>query len=50
MNIAHNPLNLALRFVLEITGLAALGYWGWNLDEREDQMLRYFAGQEAGQT
>lgn len=23
------PLNLALRFLLEIAGLVAMGYWGW---------------------
>jgi hypothetical protein len=27
--MADNPLNLALRFVLEVAGLFALGYWGW---------------------
>ena len=27
--LANNPLNLALRFALEITGLLALAYWGW---------------------
>jgi len=31
--MAHNPLNLALRFLLEIVGLVALGYWGWHQGE-----------------
>jgi hypothetical protein len=28
--MAHNPLNLVLRLILEIAGLVALGYWGWH--------------------
>lgn len=28
---AENPLNLALRFLLELAGLAALGAWGWHV-------------------
>ncbi len=27
--MANHPLNLALRFLLELAGLFALGYWGW---------------------
>ncbi len=27
--MGQNPLNLALRFVLEILALVAVGYWGW---------------------
>jgi len=27
--LAHHPLNLALRFILELAALAALAYWGW---------------------
>lgn len=27
--MSENPLNLALRFLLELALLAALGYWGW---------------------
>ena len=27
--MSNNPVNLALRFVLELAALAALGYWGW---------------------
>lgn len=27
--MANNPLNLALRVVLELTGLFAMGYWVW---------------------
>lgn len=26
-----NPINLTLRFLLEVTMLIALGYWGWHL-------------------
>jgi hypothetical protein len=28
--MGSNPVNLAVRFVLEIAGLAALGWWGWH--------------------
>lgn len=28
--MANYPLNLGVRFLLELTGLFALGYWGWN--------------------
>jgi hypothetical protein len=27
--MGNHPLNLALRFALELAGLWALGYWGW---------------------
>lgn len=27
--MSNHPLNLALRFVLELAALAAMGYWGW---------------------
>ena len=27
--MSENPANLALRFLLELAALAALGYWGW---------------------
>lgn len=27
--MAGNPLNLALRFLLELAALAAIGHWGW---------------------
>lgn len=27
--MSQNPLNLAVRFLLEIAALIALGYWGW---------------------
>jgi hypothetical protein len=27
--VAYHPVNLALRFALELVGLYALGYWGW---------------------
>ncbi len=28
-----NPANLALRFVLEVTALSALAWWGWSLSD-----------------
>jgi hypothetical protein len=28
--MSQHPINLALRFVLELAGLYAMGYWGWN--------------------
>ncbi len=27
--MSSNPINLALRFILELTALASLGLWGW---------------------
>lgn len=33
-----NPINLAVRFILEIVGLIALGWWGWN---QADGVLRF---------
>ena len=36
--MGSNPLNLALRFILEIAGLVALGWWGWN---QADGILRF---------
>jgi len=36
--VSENPLNLALRFILEIAGLAAYGYWGW---AAHDGLLRW---------
>lgn len=31
MNISLHPLNLALRFLLEIVALVIIGIWGWHL-------------------
>ena len=31
--MGSNPINLAIRFILEIVGLVALGWWGWNQEE-----------------
>jgi hypothetical protein len=31
--MGFNPINLALRFILEIAALFALGYWGWTQHE-----------------
>jgi hypothetical protein len=27
--MSQNPLNLAVRFILEVVALIAIGYWGW---------------------
>src|SRR5690606_19890911 len=29
LGMANNPLNLGLRFLLELVALFAVGYWGW---------------------
>jgi hypothetical protein len=31
--MSSNPFNLAMRFVLELAALFALGYWGWTQHE-----------------
>jgi hypothetical protein len=31
--VGSNPINLAVRFILEMTGMVALGWWGWNQGE-----------------
>ena len=31
--MGSNPVNLAFRFFLEVAGLVALGWWGWNQAE-----------------
>jgi hypothetical protein len=36
--MSSNPLNLALRFALEIAALFALGYWGWT---QHDTIMRF---------
>jgi hypothetical protein len=36
--MASHPLNLTVRFLLELAALAALGYWGWH---QSDGPLRY---------
>ena len=36
--MGQNPLNLALRFMLELAALASLGYWGWT---QFDGVLRF---------
>jgi len=38
--MSTNPINLAIRFLLEIAMLIALGLWGWHLDAG---WLRYAA-------
>ena len=36
--MAYHPLNLALRFILELAALFAMGYWGWT---QHDGLARY---------
>jgi hypothetical protein len=36
--MGQNPVNLALRFFLELAALYAIGYWGW---VRHEGLLRY---------
>ena len=31
--MGSNPFNLAVRFILEMAGMVALGWWGWNQSE-----------------
>jgi len=38
MNQSNHPINLALRFLLELAALAAYAVWGWNTGEG---ILRY---------
>ena len=38
MTLAYHPLNLALRLLLEIAALAAVGFYGWKL---ADGSLRF---------
>ncbi len=39
--MASNPINLALRFFLEIAALFSLGYWGWT---QHDGLWRFVWG------
>jgi hypothetical protein len=36
--MSSNPINLALRFVLELAALVIFGYWGW---QKGDGWLRF---------
>jgi hypothetical protein len=36
--MAYHPINLGVRFLLEIAGLAAMAYWGWR---QADGVLRF---------
>jgi hypothetical protein len=36
--MGSHPINLAVRFLLEIAGLAAIAYWGWS---QHDGVLRF---------
>ncbi len=38
MKMGSHPINLALRFLLEMAGLVAIGYWGWS---QHDGLLRF---------
>lgn len=40
MQMASHPLNLLIRFLLEIAALIAMGIWGWQLS---DSWIRYVA-------
>lgn len=31
--MTNNPINLTIHFLLELVGLAAMGYWGWTQHE-----------------
>lgn len=37
--MSQNPLNLILRFILEIAALIAQGYWGWTQHEGIARLL-----------
>ncbi len=37
--MSSNPINLGLRFLLELAGLAAMAYWGWTQHEALAQIL-----------
>jgi hypothetical protein len=39
MNYGRHPLNLLLRFILEMAALVILGYWGWHMG---NNFTRYF--------
>lgn len=39
--MANHPINLALRFFLELAAWAAMGYWGWT---QHDGLLRWLLG------
>lgn len=41
--MSNNPINLALRFMLELAMLAALAYWGWTMHEGLTQVLLVIA-------
>jgi len=36
--MGSHPINLAVRFLLEMSGLASLGFWGW---KQSDGWLRF---------
>jgi hypothetical protein len=36
--MAYHPINLGVRFILELAALAAMAYWGW---QQSDGILRF---------
>jgi hypothetical protein len=41
--MGSNPINLVVRFFLEITSLMAMGFWGWNQGKGSLRFLLAFA-------
>ena len=39
--MGSHPINLALRFFLELAALAALGFWGWHTNGESNGWLRF---------
>jgi hypothetical protein len=37
--MASHPINLTIRFLLELAALAALGYWGWHQSDGAAQYV-----------
>lgn len=37
--MANHPINLALRFILELVALFAFGYWGWTQHDGLERVL-----------
>ncbi len=31
--LSRSPVNLAVRFILELSAIYSIGYWGWNAGE-----------------
>lgn len=39
--MGSNPLNLAIRFLLELAALSAIGVWGWHYGSQGSPWLRF---------